>query len=268
MNKINLWIIAIVVLSAVAFAQQVVIGVEGTITYKGTAVKDKQLQFNVSGANNNNDGLTYGTPDINGRFSVLVGSQKKLDLTCGQQYSLQISVCSLDNNQDCYEQGTEGTWTNIGTYKFTACYGTTGDFNVAGTIRLTGAETSDWSIGILEDTFSIFSTEKQGSNSIVRIKIDNENVNINKLRVGGNTDGTEWVVGITGNVIINGKLKYTPTTTDVVGSTEIGGWDGRADIRANTGASCPDGSYMYSFKFTPQKGVWGVGQVGCRNLSE
>jgi hypothetical protein len=138
-QKINLWIIAILVFSAAAFAvnTQVVIGVEGTVTdiTTGQLLKNGYVQLQVTdmsgGIPATNGGLVTPKTDDTGKFNVLVGGgANALNLACGTQYNLAVSVCK--DGSSCLDKAS------VGTYKFTACYGTQDAFNVPGALTVTG----------------------------------------------------------------------------------------------------------------------------------
>jgi hypothetical protein len=201
--------IAILVLSAFVFAvgTQVVIGVEGTATKDGDAIQSP-LQLKVTTATGGaiiNNGLIGTKPDNNGVFSALVGSgATQLQLTCGTQYTLNISVCTAVTTAEECALST-ATTTSVGGYKFTACYGTQGDFNVPGMLTVSGIATI---------------------NGITNM---NNNVNIGtatsqkKLTVNGDLD----ITGMFSPTIKRQMTKneYGETNYNANKNTELGNWD-------------------------------------------
>lgn len=125
-KKIIIYVFAILLLSAavLAVAQQVVIGVEGTVTDSAGKPFEGVVGANVDNAQG---GITMTTDD--GTFSLLVGSTNPVNLVCGSQHDLVVHV---------YPPGQD---IEVGKYKFTACYGTAGDFTVPRNLVVTGSAT-------------------------------------------------------------------------------------------------------------------------------
>jgi hypothetical protein len=118
-KKIGLYVIVILVLSAFVFAEQVAIGVEGTVTKDGNPYSGP-ITLNVDGSLG-----TTNTFTDNGKFSVLVGGQTTLSLICGTQHTLNIYI-------------SQATPVLVGGYTFIACYGTQGNFNVPTNLNVGG----------------------------------------------------------------------------------------------------------------------------------
>jgi hypothetical protein len=168
----------------------------------------------VLGATPNGETPTF--TGSNGEFTTLVGggaySGQPLMLTCGQQYNLQISVCSLTNNGNCYDTNQKGTWADVGTYGFTACYGTQGDFNVPGKFRVGGnTDGPVWAVGI---TGALI--QRGGDVSLGADKSGNVNVGGN-LVVGG-----KFSPKITRQIT---KNEYGQANYNANKDTELGNWD-------------------------------------------
>jgi hypothetical protein len=214
-GKIGLYMIAILVLSAFAFAEQVVIGVEGTVTTTGGTPYAGPIQLNVEGM-----GTTDATTNANGTFSALVGSQTPLTLTCGTQYTLSIFI---------------GTTTSVlvGGYKFTACYGTQGPFNVPGTLTVGGdlnvAGSSKLKMTVTTFTknnggclnipgnwaFCALSKESHALNSLTTGHWSHCSVHINKLP-------SSYYNGSTNDHPRNLTIDKNGTADDLIGLTIIG----------------------------------------------
>lgn len=148
MKKSILYVFAILLLSAVALAvpQHVVIAVDGVITDSaGVAVGSRTVAVQVDGAPTVEGVHRHGQHQVMtntaGGFSALVGSTNSLMLECGTPYGLNIYVCETANQIPCLDfTGTDGQINLVGTYTFTACYGTQGAFTVPGVVSVQGGQ--------------------------------------------------------------------------------------------------------------------------------
>jgi hypothetical protein len=231
--KINLWIIAILVFSAAAFAAtQVVIGVEGTVTDidTGQLLKNGYVQLQVTdmsgGIPATNGGLVTPQTDSTGKFSTLVGGgANALELSCGTQYNLDVSVCT-DGTSSC------ATKASVGSYKFTACYGTQTDFNVPGALIVGTGPISLNGKNIFSQTISgtTLNINPLGGYSSV---VFNTGSSVTTTINGNLTVSGDLIV--TGNLVASSNLHndcYETTEADSTTNTFFGSID------------CPTGYYM------------------------